>query len=359
MRRLLLNFAVVAIILAGFLLTFTPAKSKEEIKLGAGLVPKAGAYKTKKNQFKKAPPWRFAISLPGVGNSWIVQMLEETKYEVSRHKEIAELIVVDAEWKPEKQVADLEDVLTKSLDAVIVAPVTPTSASAVIDKIAARGIPVIIAGLSAGTTAYTVNLLSGGEPFGHAGADFLVKALKGKGTVWMIRGPAGFAEDESRYRGAVSAFKGTDIKIGTEVYGDWSYAKGKKLCESLLLSGKPVDGIWFSGAEMTKGCIEVFQELKKPLVPMTGEGNNGFLRVWKESGVKSIAPVFPSAVGQAQVQAAVALLQGKQLFKDYYSVAPPITEKDRDNFYRADLNDSYWVPSGLPEAKLKELYGKK
>ena len=54
--------------------------------------------------------------MPGVGNSWLVQMLEETKYEADRHKEISEFIV-----------ADLEDLLTKNPDTIIVYPVTPTS----------------------------------------------------------------------------------------------------------------------------------------------------------------------------------------------------------------------------------------
>jgi len=336
-----------------------PILSADEVDLGAGLKPKTGALKTVKNQFKKTPPWRIAISMPGVGNSWIVQMLEETKYEASQHKEISEFIVVDAQWNPAKQVADLEDLLTKNPDAIIVYPVTPSSLSAIVDKIAARGIPVISAGPLEGTDKQATILIVGREPFGRVGGEFLVQQLKGKGTVWMIRGVAGVAEEEFRYQGAVSAFKGTDIKIGAEVYGDWSYAKGKQVCENLVLSGKPVDGIWFSGAEMTKGCIEVFQEFKKPLVPMTGEGNNGFLRVWKESGAKAIVPVYPATVGEAQVRAALALLEGKELYKDYVSVLPPITEQNRDQYYRPDLNDNFWVPSGLPESKLQELYGKK
>jgi ribose transport system substrate-binding protein len=189
MYRSSLKYSVIFITIVGFLLFSLPALSAD-VELSAGLIPKPGSIKTAKDQFKKAPPWKFAISLPGVGNSWIVQMLEETKHEVSRHNEISKLIIVDAEWNPAKQVADLEDVLTKNPDVIIVAPVTPTSASAVIDKIAARGIVVIIAGMSAGTSAYTTNLLSGGEPFGKVGGDFLVKELKGKGNVWMFRGPA-------------------------------------------------------------------------------------------------------------------------------------------------------------------------
>ncbi len=359
MYRTFLKSIITTMTVLGFLFCTTPASSAGEVDLGAGLTPKPGASKTAKDQFKKEPPWRIAISMPGVGNSWLVQMLEETKYEAGRHNEISEFIVADAQWNPAKQVADLEDLLTKNPDAIIVYPVTPTSLSGIVDKIAARGIPVISAGPIEGTDKQATVLTIGREAFGRVGGEFLVRQLNGKGTVWMIRGVPGVAEEEYRYQGAVSAFKGTDIKIGAEVYGDWSYAKGKQVCENLVLSGKPVDGIWFSGAEMTKGCIEVFQEFKKPLVPMTGEGNNGFLRVWKDSGVKAIVPVYPATIGEAQIRAALALLEGKQLYKDYISELPPITEKNRDQYYRPDLNDNFWVPTGLPDEKLKELYGKK
>lgn len=359
MYRTFFKSIVVTVTISGFLLCAMPALSESGDNLGVGLKPKTGAQKTSKDQFKRKAPWEIAISMPGAGNSWIVQMFEETKYAASKDKRISEFVVADAEWNPAKQVADLEDMLTKDVDAIIVWPVTPTALGAIVDKIAARGVAVITSGPIEGTNRQATEFTFGRDAFGRVGGEFLVRELKSKGTVWMIRGVAGVAEEEFRYQGAVSAFKGTDIKIGAEVYGDWSYAKGKQVCENLVLSGRPVDGIWFSGAEMTKGCLEVFQEFKKPLVPMTGEGNNGFLRVWKESGVKSIVPVYPSPIGQATVRAAVALLEGKQLYKGYISVLPSITEKNRDDYYRPDLSDNYWVPCGLPEAKIKELYGKK
>ena len=360
MGKMSFKVAVVLAVAIGFLVASGgPALSADEVQLGAGLVPKQGTSQTAPDQFKKNPPWKIGLSLPGMGNTWLVQMLEESKYEASQHGEIGEFIVADAEWRPDKQVADLEDMLTKKVDAIIVYPVTPTSLGPVIEKIAAQGIPIITAGPVTGTDKLTVFLEFGGQPFGRVGGEFLVKQLKGKGTVWMIRGVAGVAEEEFRYQGAVSAFEGTDIKIGAEIYADWSYAKGKQVCENLVLSGKPVDGIWFSGAEMTKGCIEVFQEFKKPFVPMTGECNNGYLRLWKTVGLESAAPEYPPSIGEAQVRAAVSLLEGKQLYKEYQSVLPPITNQNLDQFYRPDLNDNYWTPSGLPDARLKELYGNK
>ena len=123
-----------------------------------------------------------------------------------------------------------------------------------------------------------------------------------------------------------------------------------------MLSGNAVDGIWFSGAEMTRACLDVFKESGKPLVPMTGEGNNGFLRAWKQTGVKSIAPLFTPGLGVATVRTATALLEGKPMYRSYFSSPAPVTQADLDKFYRPDLSDAYWLPSTLPESVLKEAF---
>ncbi len=77
---------------------------------------------TQPNQFKKAGPWRIGVSFGGVGNTWIVQMIQEMKYAAAQRKEITEFIFVEANWQPAKQVADVEDLLTKKVDAIIIGP---------------------------------------------------------------------------------------------------------------------------------------------------------------------------------------------------------------------------------------------
>ena len=120
-----------------------------------------------------------------------------------------------------------------------------------------------------------------------------------------------------------------------------------------------MDGIWFSGAEMTRACIDVFKEAGRPLVPMTGEANNGFLRVWKQAGVKTVAPIVTPGLGTAVVRASSALLEGKPLYRSYFSMPTPIARDQLDKFFRPELNDSYWMPTVLPEAKIVETYRSK
>lgn len=309
-------------------------------------------------KFAKKAPWKMGVSFPGVGNTWIVQALEEMRYEASLHKEISDFSILEADWKPAKQVSDIEDLIARNVDVLIVAPISLPVVAPLVDKAVKKGIPVVVFGASKGELNGTMEVFGGGAPFGRVGGEFLAKQLGGKGSLWAFRGVAGVGEEVERYEGFKSAIAKTDIKIVAEVFGDWNYAKSKQLCENLVLSGKPVDGIWFSGAEMTRACIDVFKEAGKPLVPMTGEGNNGFLRVWKKSGVTAVAPVFTPDLGRAVVRASVGLMEGKQMYKTYFSDPAPILGKDIDKYFRPDLNDSYWVPSTLPEDKLKAMFAK-
>lgn len=321
-----------------------------------GLMTPTSKEQTKADQFKKAPPWRIGVSFGGVGNTWIVQMIQEMKYTASQNKNVGEFIFVEANWQAAKQVADVEDLLTKKVDAIIIGPISAAIGAPLAEKAVKAGIPVIVFGAFGKAMQSSVEIGAGGEVFGQQGGDFLKKELKGKGSVWAFRGIAGVDEETLRYNGFKKSLVGTDIKITQEVFGDWGYAKGKQLCENLVLSGNAVDGIWFSGAEMTRACLDVFKESGKPLVPMTGEGNNGFLRAWKQTGVKSIAPLFTPGLGAATVRAAVALLEGKPMYRSYFSSPPPVNQADLDKFFRPDLSDAYWLPSTLPEATLKETF---
>lgn len=346
-------FAAAAVALS---LGAVSARAADVELLPNGLMKPSSTEQTRPNQFKKAGPWRIGVSFGGVGNTWIVQMIQEMRYAASQEKQIGDFIFVEANWQPAKQVADVEDLLTKKVDAIIIGPISSSIGAPLAEKAAKQGIPVVVFGAFGKALPSTVEVGAGGELFGRQGGEFLVKELKGKGNIWAFRGVAGVEEETLRYNGFRKAIAGSQIKITNEVFGDWNYAKSKQQCENLVLTGAPVDGIWFSGAEMTRACLDVFKEAGRPLVPMTGEGNNGFMRAWKQTGVKSVAPLFTPGLGAAVVRASVALLEGKPMYRSYFSSPDAIGQSEVDKYFRPDLNDAYWFPSTLPESKLKELF---
>jgi ribose transport system substrate-binding protein len=294
-----------------------------------------------------------------VVNTWRVQMVEELKHEASLHPEISEMIVSDAGGDVNRQVADIESLISRGVDALLVAPGSEVALNNALDKAHDAGIPVIIFSSNATPKNYTVKLLADDAQFGRDGAKYLAEALGGKGNVISIRGISGNSIDNDRWRGVEEVFKDyPDIKVIDQGFGDWAYDKGKQVCESLLIAHPDVQGIWSSGGAMTQACAEVVEENGLPMIPMTGEANNGFLRIWKEKDLQSVAPISPTWFGQQGVIAALRVLEGAPIAKDNLVNPAPITKDQIDEYYRPDLNDSYWVGSTLPDDKLAEMYKK-
>jgi ribose transport system substrate-binding protein len=332
----------------------------EEVILMDGLTTRADDNPVvEAGKYKKDGPWVIGMSHFGVNaNTWTVQVAHEAEGAAKKDTRIAKFILLDAGFDQKKQVADIEDLIAQKVDAIIVQPVTSTSADASIEKAIAAGIPVILHTGRIETDKFTTEIQGGAEHFGKVMGDFLVKELGGKGNIWVLRGLAGHPEDTNRYNGFKQSLEGTEIKIVAEEHGDWQYDKAKKVCETLYISNPEVDGIWSSGADMTRACVDVFKQFGAKIPPISGEGNNGFFGQWIADGYKSISAEYSPAQGAAGVRAAIALLEGKELKKHYdYNPAGWDVEKAK-KFYRDDLSANVWWPSDLPEEKLQELYKK-
>jgi ribose transport system substrate-binding protein len=310
-------------------------------------------------KYKKDCGWTIGMSHFGVNaNTWTVQVAHESEAAAAKNKCVTKFILLDAGFDQKKQVADIEDLIAQKVDAIIVQPVTSTSADASIEKAIAANIPVVLHTGRIESTAYTTEIQGGAEHFGKVMGDWLVKTVGNDGKIWVLRGLAGHPEDTNRYNGLLQSLKGTNIKIVAEEHGDWQYDKTKKLCETLYVNNPDVTGIWSSGADMTRACVDVFKQFGAKIPPISGEGNNGFFGQWINDGFESVSAEYAPAQGAAGVRAAIALLEGKQVYKHYdYNPAGWDLAKAK-TYYRDDLSANVWWPTELSEEKLKELYSK-
>jgi ribose transport system substrate-binding protein len=311
------------------------------------------------SKFKKDCPYVIGMSHFGVNaNTWTVQVAHEAEAAAERQKDcISKFILLDANFDQKKQVADIEDLIAQKVDAIIVQPVTSTSADAAIEKATAAGIPVVLHTGLVETDAFTTEIRAGGVYFGKVMGDWLVKTVGNDGKIWVLRGLAGHPEDTGRYNGLLESLKGTNVKIVAEEHGDWQYDKGKKVCETLYLNDPNVDGIWSSGADMTRACVDVFKQFGAAIPPISGEGNNGYFGQWISDGFQSISPEYSPAQGAAGVDLAVALLKGEPGIYKHYDYNPPGLDLDAaKKLYRADLSANVWWPSQMTDEQLKQFY---
>ena len=321
----------------------------------------AGPQMVSSQTYTKKAPYTIGYDNYFMGNSWSVQFFEEFKNAVSTHRAlIKDVYYTDSGGQAARQVSNLENLIARKPDAIIVTPVSPTAVGPVIERAAGRGIVVILNAAKADTTKYTAYVDTDATEFGRLAAEWLVKKLGGKGQIIALNGIAGLSVSEDRWNGAKAVFdKNPDLKVVGSANADWDYAKGKAACENLLAAHPTLDGVWSQGGAMTLGCIEAFQAAHRPLVPMTGEDNNGFLKAWKKlqsQGFDSIALSKPTWLSALALETALNILQGKPVKRDDIVATPTITGAQLDKYVRPGFSDSFWANTRLPDSTLKKMY---
>ena len=312
--------------------------------------------------YKKPSPWNIGRSGMGDLNAWQVSATLHFRYGVeAKYKDLFKNEWnVGANFDPAKQVSDMEDLISKKPDILIVTPVSGGNCVAQIENAMGQGIPVILVGARAYTTEFIQYLDRDNESVGKMCTDYIASQIGKTGNVCVMMGAAGNTYAEDVLRGVTEGLTlYPNMKQAALVYGNWSPTDGKTAMAAVLAKGVKIDGIINDGGMMAAGIVDAYKDAKLPVPPLCGDSDNGWLRIAKENNVKFFA-TYPNGNEQFldAVDTAVMVLQGKPVVKTAIPANKTFTEADVDKLYRPDLNDQYWALGKLPEDWLQKYYKK-
>jgi len=284
----------------------------------------------------------FVIGLSNgwVGSEWRTQMIDEAEAAAKAWEKkgvTVKTIAQSANVDVPGQIAQIRNFINQGVNAIIVNPNSPTAFDPIFSQAKAKGILVIAtdAEVSSKDAIYV-----GIDQKGWAmqSADWLAKALKGKGNVVAINGVAGHPANQMRVAGYKEVFaKHPGIKILNEVNANWDEAQGQQAMQTLLATYPQLSGVWVQDG-MAAGAWRALSDAKRSDVAATGEIRVDFLKTWKENKYNTGASVNPPGVMASALNVAVLRLQGRQfkdgIFKGQYgnAIYLPIPLIDSSNF---------------------------
>lgn len=311
----------------------------------------------------KQPPYTVGVSNVSVANSYRVQVIEEIKYAASKKPDLVKtLLVTDAGGDANKQIADIEDLVTKKVDILLVAPASYTALTPAVEEAIKSGVPVVVFNSDLESNLVVSRVIPPYREWAKLTAEWLVKTLNGKGEVIALRGIAGLAAEADEWAGVEEAIKDyPDIKIICTEYADWAYDKAKTAVANCIANRPKVDGVLSLGDAMTWAAAEVLKDQGYDVtrIPMIGiGGSNGFLKYWQANGLNAYVIADPTDIGVTALNVALDYLQGKAVPP---SVSPSLYAIENSNlsqFVKPSLPDSAWVGTQLSEEELKTLLNK-
>lgn len=299
-----------------------------------------------------------------LGNSYRVQLQEEFIAQAEAYKAegiVSEYYVTNSDGDIAQQIADVRDMITKGVNAICITACSDTALAPVCEEAVDAGIAVVDFDNMVASDKLTSSIRVDEYEFGRVGMQWLAEELGGKGSIVCLNYETGTPTNDARRAGVQSVLdEYPEIQVLGEADAECDYATGKAAMESFLSAyGDQINGVWSLGGAMTQGAVDAYNAGGYALVPMTGEGNNGFLRTWKENseaGFTSIAPSFTTATSAIALRTAVQWLNGEEVEPIIYVDLSVVTEDTLDEYYAPDMPDSYWVFTELSEEALAKLY---
>ena len=116
----------------------------------------------------------------------------------------------------------------------------------------------------------------------------------------------------------------TSNVVGVE-FTDGDAAKTKSIVSDYLQREGQIDGVWMDAGATAVAAMEAFEDNGQEIPPFVGEDQTDFLTKWQEDGLTAIAPTYSNYQWRTAVIAAVKILKGEEVPKEWVLPQPTIT----------------------------------
>jgi ribose transport system substrate-binding protein len=226
-----------------------------------------------------------------------------------------EAYVLSADDKLDKQISDVEDLIQKNINVLLI-NATQAGAQAVIEKAAKANIKVITLQRQIPSPAVSSHIGTDNVVIGSLGAEWIVSQLGGKGNVVVLEGIPGAASSEDRKKGAAKVFpKYSGIKIVSQQTAEYDRAKALHVMENILQAQPNIDAVYCFNDEMAMGAMSAVKASKRTGIMITGmDANKDAVAAVKKGDLTMTMALPPYDIGR------MGVIYGKWLMTGEMSV---------------------------------------
>lgn len=253
-------------------------------------------------------------------DAWRKQMINEMKIEASFYDNV-NLIVEDAKGNSELQVKQIQGLLNKKVDLLIISPNESKPITAIAQKAYKQGIPTILIDRKIDSDEYSVFIGADNYAIGKFAAIFLGNSTHEKMNVLEVWGLEGSSPARERHKGFIDNISHfPNFNLTGKVSGRWLKGDAFEQVKSFKHLDQ-IQVIFAHNDEMALGAYEACKRLKMNTKNMTFlgvdalQGNKGGIQAVINHKLTATM-LYPTGGGKA-IQVALQILEHKDFKKEY------------------------------------------
>jgi len=282
---------------------------------------------------------KMGVTIENFDDVFMRYLLDDLKDEAAKYN--VEVVAVDAKSDPNEQVKQVENFIVQKMDAIIIHVIDETIAPRITQMCNDAGVPLVYMNRKPADSSLVgdkvVAVASPEEVAGALEADYVVKALDGKGNVAILNGTLGSAPAILRTKGTKDFLANyPDIKIVREQTAKWQRPEAVKVVENWLSSDVEINAIIANNDEMALGAVLVLEEkgIKDKVVVTGVDATPDALKFIGEGRLDMTVFQNGGAQGRGAVQAALKLIKGESVEKFVKIPFEPVTIENYKDYLK-------------------------
>ncbi|MDE1241137.1 ribose ABC transporter substrate-binding protein RbsB [Vibrio aestuarianus] len=259
-----------------------------------------------------------AIVLSTLNNPFFVTMKDGAE---AKAKELGyELIVLDSQNDPSKELSNVEDLTVRGVKAILINPTDSDAVSNAIRMANRAKVPVLTLDRGASRGDVVSHIASdnvvGGEMAGH----FIMEKVGEKAKVIQLEGIAGTSAARERGEGFMNAVNGSEMQLLASQPADFDRTNGLNVMENLLAANPDVQAVFAQNDEMALGALRAVQASGKDVMIVGFDGTDDGIAAVERGQLAATVAQQPDMIGALGIETAAKVLKGESV--DEYIPVP-------------------------------------
>lgn len=225
-----------------------------------------------------------------------------------------EIVVLDSQNDPAKEVSNMEDITVKNVDIVLLNPVDSDSAIASVMIANSSDLPVITVDRVSNGGEVVSHIASDNIAGGEMAANYLIEQLGGKGNIVELEGIAGSSATRDRGQGFEDGIKNSEFNLVAKQSADFDRTKGLSVMENIIQSKGEIDAVFAQNDEMALGAQKALEDAKMNDVLVVGfDATDDAVDAVKSKKMAATVAQQPILIGEVAVEAVHKVLSGDKI----------------------------------------------
>ena len=212
--------------------------------------------------FAQAKTYRIGVSMPSATHGWMGNANWWANRAKTDWEKRDSSVKVEMKFSGTvtQQVSDIEDLLVKKVDAIVVFP-HDTSVTSVVEKAYQQGVFVVV--LDRGVSKegiYDIYITNDDEAYTRKGMEWLAKQMNFRGNLLLITGIPSPIDTIRTDTIKEVVKKYPNIQLLDVQPGDWNRQKSTTVMENYLQKYKQIDAVYTADDDMMLGAMQAYKE---------------------------------------------------------------------------------------------------